>query len=238
MKKISIIIAISIFILGCGKEGEVGPKGSVGANGADGAKGATGDKGPIGTTGVTGDAGKDVAVAVYFSDWVSVKNFELLGDNGATISFESENDYIPKIIPNYSKTDLTLFEGLDEFYVYDETTKVLLGSLFTFNSFVDVDGKRLIFRNRFEDTRKSFSNSALGLFDFEGNDVVPSISETNVVTHKKSSYPANTDFISINKALDAKTRHVFIPVGLPQKSGRLKKLETYQDFVEAYGIPE
>jgi hypothetical protein len=237
MKKISIIIAISIFFLSCGKDGEIGPKGKSGTNGTDGAKGDIGVKGGTGTAGAAGEAGKPANVEVYFSDWIPQSIYEKSSETGSEIFFKSENDYVPIIIPNYKKTSLTLFESLEELHVYDSNTNLLLGTLYTYNSFLDKDGKRIIFKDRFFDAGKKNTSLTLGFIDFVGSELVPSVSETNTIRYSKGSYPANTDFTALNKSLDSKNRFIFIPIGLPQKSGRVKKISTYEELLEAYGIP-
>jgi hypothetical protein len=237
MKKISIIIFITILAFSCGKDGEVGPKGANGADGINGSKGANGDKGPSGNAGLPGDAGKDAFVTALFSDWQPLNEFTLESENASAIEFESSNEYDLTFLPKYKDVSITFFENLKELYIYDDKTKVLLGTLYAYNSFLDKDNKRIIFKNDFRDNLKAFSNSTLGFFNFEGFDLIPSYLETNSILHFKDSYPANTNYLAINKDLDSKIRFIFIPVGLPQKSGRLKKIEKYEDLLEAYGIP-
>lgn len=76
MKKIKLLsqlaLAITIFALGCAKDGAQGPVGATGATGA------TGPAGPTGATGATGTAN------VIFSSWATVGSLGAIIDSAIT----------------------------------------------------------------------------------------------------------------------------------------------------------
>jgi hypothetical protein len=238
MKNLSILFVITWLALSCAKDGEMGPKGLTGSDGQTGAKGPTGDKGPIGNTGSQGDPGKNVFTTAYFTDWVSVDNFKFSEENNLTVTYSSIQNIVLAFIPKPQNASITFEPYLTEFYLYDKVTQNLLGTLYAYYSFIGSDGNRIIFRNSYKDNEKAYTIYGLGYFVKEGNQILPSVIETNSLIYNKSAFPANTNFSEVGNKLNPKKRFIFIPVGLPQQGGRLKKLENYEDFLDAYNIPE
>jgi hypothetical protein len=122
--------------------------------------------------------------------------------------------------------------------VKDVQTKQVVGSLYIFNSIIDTDGNRLVFDFLFKDPTKELRFSNFGFFGIINGKVVPTVSSIARMTYNKSAFPSNTNFDLLNTNLNAKTRLVFIPVGLPQKSGRKEKITSYEDLLAAYDIPD
>lgn len=243
-----LILAISIFLFSCGKDGEIGPKGATGVVGADGvngvngAVGATGAKGATGDKGATGANGADASgnsVLITFTDWTPYSKFVTDANETVNIGYKSDFNILllNKLILNPENYRIEFFADFNQFILSDKMTKLPIGTIFYFNSFTDESSKTVVFSDYFDDSKYRLSSSTFGFISLQNSNVVPEFNATMKVGFYKNVYNGGNDFNAEIAKLNTKLRLVFVPANLSAPGGRKKSFESYKEFAKAFNIP-
>lgn len=245
MKRIIYLLFVLTFIIGCSKDGEMGPQGPVGPAGPNGiagvpgSKGATGEKGVTGAKGPTGDPGKDavVKVKIRYTEWTPYTDWVANGTDNVSIKYRSDIDLdVSGLFETPENTILEFFDSYSQFVVKNNK-KEILGTMYYFQSIKGINGENIVFSDNYSDEKFNISSFMLGLFNIEGTKIVPSLSSGIRFNFSNQKYNSGSDFKGEFDKLKPSIRAVFVPVDL-SANGRLAKITSYEDLVRLYNIPE
>ena len=229
-----------------GEKGDIGPQGDPGAKGATGAAGtvgsagATGDKGAtgvVGTPGAAGEKGATPAVNVIFSDWDNMATWKV--SSGNKFNYTSAKSYTLSLLPNSENLLLSFTSSLGAYTVRDTKTKEPVGSFYVYYSTTNPAKQEVIFSEGYNYGTFQMSDNSSTFFGILNQKTVPTLESDLSVNFSPNNYKDTDNFLALLADMKTKIRFIYIPIGMPAKSGRkISSSPTYQELTETYGIPK
>jgi Collagen triple helix repeat (20 copies) len=247
MKNIIYSIVLGSFLVACqGSQGEIGPRGDTGIKGNTGAAGMPGTQGPIGNTGPTGAPGPigptgpigvTPSPTLLYTNWEPMDNWVATTATALGFPYTFKKRYNLTFLPDYQNLNVSYFSKLGS-YLVTKPSGEPVGNLYLYHKFTISDNNEIVFNSQYDNGKINLEDDSSGWFTFENNKVVPVMDEVFICTFSKDHYKASDDLKGIITKMSPKVRFIFIPVGLPAKTGiHLEKIKTYQQLKEHFDIP-